>query len=39
MEELLLCTSGLSLLVGLVALVERHTQIVQQTLHRRSAQK
>jgi hypothetical protein len=39
MEKLLLCTGGLSLLIGLVALVERHTQIVQHILHRRNAQK
>ena len=39
MEGLLLCTSGLSLLIGLVALIERRTQIVLQTWNRRSAQK
>ena len=39
MEGLLLCTSGLSLLIGLVVLLECRTQIVQQTWNRRTAQK
>jgi hypothetical protein len=39
MEGLLLCTSGLSLLIGPVALIERRTQIVLQTWNRRSAQR
>jgi hypothetical protein len=39
MEGFLLCSSGLWLLIGLVALVECSTHILEHTLHRRSVQK
>jgi hypothetical protein len=39
MEGLLLCTSGLVLLIGLVALIEGSTRIVEHSLHRRRVQK
>jgi hypothetical protein len=39
MEEFLLCTSGLVLLIGLVTLLERSTHVVEHALHRRRAQK
>lgn len=39
MEGLLLCTSGLLLLIGFVALVERSTHIMAHALHRRSVWK
>jgi hypothetical protein len=39
MEGLLLCTSGLVLLIGLVALIEGSTRIVEHSLRRGRVQK